>query len=1039
MSDGGPCAAETLEQQALLSLLQGDYPTAIELYRQTAAAYEEAGRPAGVAHAHLNVSTAHARAGDTEAALEAIDEARARFLALDRAQEVAMCDANRGDLLVQAGDYEGGLALKRQARDALVAEGFLRDAVQCDMGICVAHVQQLELKEGTRAYANARSRALVLKDPALLDMCDQGFEHIVAAAEFLGKPAFALMLCTCGQVLAQRAHFEVAMRLFERARTIFAEIGPATDLASCLMVLGNTLCLLGRPLEGIARFREARALHVQEGSAEGIAGCDQGLGGAYYLLGQPEQALRHYDAALQAFGEDAAKRAPLVKNLGQAYQQMERPDRARELFEEAVALFRELDLEPETAEAELNLATTLLRIDPERATALLKSARAYFESEGLLKEQADCDTALGAFGGPQAIVRHNERARKAYETLGLRREANNCAMNIAAALGLLGRHEEAVQRLREAAEEFAALGMKKEFGECHANLAAELYLESRAAPEASGDLVRETVAHLRLAIEAVEALRGDVFGQENRLALHGRNLHLYELAVLCCLELGEVLGALEFFERAKAKLLAEMVVGSLVPEREDVGDALYERFVNSRARVVQEGLAPDYRLPSAPESGELAALARTPAEEAFREALAAVLEQRPDSAFARGLHSTAGTTLEGQAAFVDLLPDERSCLLEFLSWGADDSLRAFLVTRQRGVELVTFPAGSRRGIGELAANWARVFQPGVDDQAQADFVAAACRGLHVHLFGADAALLREGEKAARPVGPLLDYLGNLLPADRTAPRMFVVPHAALALLPLHAACTPEGKARYLVEDFEVAYAPSARLFALARSRELPPPTRCALLVANPQPKTNPLRHAPAEGKAVGQSLRACGWEVESLQGEHATKRAFLDGDESRKVTGVHAGLYDVLHLAQHGAFDGRSAYLLFANTSDPEEARLHDREVAYLSLHRAHCVVAAACWTAATDPGSIEHGGLGAAFLQAGVGTYVATIFPLSDLGSSELVPRLYDHRFKKGRSWSDALRRAQLAMIQGDIVSRHGAILQHPYHWAAFTVSGRG
>jgi len=129
--------------------------------------------------------------------------------------------------------------------------------------------------------------------------------------------------------------------------------------------------------------------------------------------------------------------------------------------------------------------------------------------------------------------------------------------------------------------------------------------------------------------------------------------------------------------------------------------------------------------------------------------------------------------------------------------------------------------------------------------------------------------------------------------------------------------------------------------------------------------------------------------------------------------------------------------------------------------------VAAACLTSFTSPAVNEYLGMGAAFLQAGVWIFIGTIYPLSDLGSSLLVPKLYRLHLKEGLSWADALRRAQLQMARGvpsgASRDRQGPTmtekkletlfgfwkkspkpadeappLDHPYHWAAFTISGK-
>lgn len=127
-------------------------------------------------------------------------------------------------------------------------------------------------------------------------------------------------------------------------------------------------------------------------------------------------------------------------------------------------------------------------------------------------------------------------------------------------------------------------------------------------------------------------------------------------------------------------------------------------------------------------------------------------------------------------------------------------------------------------------------------------------------------------------------------------------------------------------------------------------------------------------------------------------------------------------------------------------------------------VVAAACLTSVTSPTLNEYLGMGAAFLQAGVGTFIGTLFPLSDAGSGKLVPELYRLRLQEGLSWADALRRAQLQMagVAASDASRDKRAptmtaetlewlqaaqtqeaepkipLDHPYHWAAFTISGK-
>src|SRR5262249_53367704 len=125
--------------------------------------------------------------------------------------------------------------------------------------------------------------------------------------------------------------------------------------------------------------------------------------------------------------------------------------------------------------------------------------------------------------------------------------------------------------------------------------------------------------------------------------------------------------------------------------------------------------------------------------------------------------------------------------------------------------------------------------------------------------------------------------------------------------------------------------------------------------------------------------------------------------------------YHHLHLAQHANVSARGrAFLVFGRPlpeTSAEEYVCGEKEVAGAPLQQLESVVAAACVSAVTDPTMNEFLGMAAAFLQAGVGTYVGTLYPLSDIGSRRLVPELYRLRFESGLGWSLALRQAQLNM----------------------------
>ena len=70
------------------------------------------------------------------------------------------------------------------------------------------------------------------------------------------------------------------------------------------------------------------------------------------------------------------------------------------------------------------------------------------------------------------------------------------------------------------------------------------------------------------------------------------------------------------------------------------------------------------------------------------------------------------------------------------------------------------------------------------------------------------------------------------------------------------------------------------------------------------------------------------------------------------------------------------------------------------------------------------------AAVQAGASSAVASLWPVKDVGTGELMDNFY-RRYREGRSKSAALRDAQLAMIA------KGGPEANPNIWAAFTLLG--
>jgi CHAT domain-containing protein len=78
--------------------------------------------------------------------------------------------------------------------------------------------------------------------------------------------------------------------------------------------------------------------------------------------------------------------------------------------------------------------------------------------------------------------------------------------------------------------------------------------------------------------------------------------------------------------------------------------------------------------------------------------------------------------------------------------------------------------------------------------------------------------------------------------------------------------------------------------------------------------------------------------------------------------------------------------------------------------------------------------GLRRAFLQAGARTLVTSLWKVPDDETVQLMTDFYTGWLEGHKGKAEALRQAQLKMIEG-LEERHG--FAHPYYWAGFVLIG--
>ncbi|WP_166042525.1 CHAT domain-containing protein, partial [Sphingosinicella sp. YJ22] len=256
-------------------------------------------------------------------------------------------------------------------------------------------------------------------------------------------------------------------------------------------------------------------------------------------------------------------------------------------------------------------------------------------------------------------------------------------------------------------------------------------------------------------------------------------------------------------------------------------------------------------------------------------------------------------------------------------------------------------------------------------------------------------------------------------ADRLGPdaMLAVVPDGALRALPFSALIAPDG--RYLVQQTRLSTIP-----ALAFSQPAGSADGGALSVVAASLQREMVlpvgRFAELEGTTR---------EAEIAVGFAGRGRLVPDFTRSDLV-GALGGRIDVLHLATHAAFNGRSDRAFIV--ANGEVIRLSElRELIAGTRLRGDAIdliILSACETAVGDDEASM--GLAGAAVQAGARSVIGSLWQVNDAGTAELMRQFYQ-RYSAGRSRSEALREAQLALIDG------GGANADPNIWAAFALLG--
>lgn len=280
-------------------------------------------------------------------------------------------------------------------------------------------------------------------------------------------------------------------------------------------------------------------------------------------------------------------------------------------------------------------------------------------------------------------------------------------------------------------------------------------------------------------------------------------------------------------------------------------------------------------------------------------------------------------------------------------------------------------------------------------------------------------------------------LGEVVDLVNAADRICVSADGALNLLPF--GVLPLSPGGLLADDREWVRTPSATILASLRSRSR------SFANGDMEPALQTLALAGRTTDA-GRAIPGARHEVRQLgRRYHGVEVRFLPARNEVGLSLADLARFDVIHLATHARIDdqrpwnssiwfGEVAETGVTTDRDPAtagRAALRAREVAGLRLS-SRLAVLSSCESGAggilTCEGVV---GLANAFLVTGVPAVLATLWPVDDRATAELMIAFYEG-LADGHPAAHALREAQRHMSE---MSGYG----HPFYWAGFIVVGDG
>jgi CHAT domain-containing protein/Tfp pilus assembly protein PilF len=957
--------ADSLRLAGNAAMGSAGIPAAMRLWRESVARAQPIGDDAVVAPTTLSIGAGFFRAGRLDSATVYVSRAQALADRIKDARTSGNATGIAASIAKSRGDLATAAALYRKASTIRLRSGDTR-------GIA----------------ADENNLGLIAQEKGDLAAAARAFDRALGINRRDGRKALvALNLNNLAGIASTLGEYARADSLYRQALAIDRETGSEAESGFVLHDLGKLLIRRGNYRGAETALRSALRIHEKSGATADAIAVRVDLAALESATGNAEAALALLRQSENAAASttDAALRASIAMARADIATQFGTFAEADADYLRAAQLYAAGRQPTGQAQALQGHAVLLhLRGDPAGALRILEQVERTQRNAGDQRSaaitglvKADIQRLGGEFGGADRTL---AAAQEVFRRLG---------DPVGEAASLSARGDVAASRSSyTTAESFYRNGLSK-LGNRHApDISWRLH-------EGLGNVLRmrgslnDAASELRTAIAEVEKTAVRLRLDERRSGYLADKWSAYTQLAMIEKSRGRAGDAFAVSERMRARQMIDMLARGQIrtPPRASMREQDLRRRIDELTRRLEASQ------PSPADTREPIALSadatRRQLDGAQKEYARLIAQLREsDPSYAR---LVSGETLSSRAVSSRLASDE--VLLEYLL--GDSTSVVFAVTR--GAVTAIDLHASRQQISDLV-EFARRTMDKPDKMSAAQLWRVPLRRLHTMLIGpVERSGVLSGKKS-----------------------LIIVPHNELHFLSYGALIAPNTKDRFLIEQFEISYAPSATTWVRLGERQLR------------QPSDNVLALAPRVDR-----LPASRDEVLSIQKLYGRRASVFTGrDASEQTLRARLPNTGTLHLATFGVLNKHNPLFSFVELapSAGNDGRLEVNEVFGLGLS-GQLVVLSACQTAlgsgatADVPAGDDWVGLVQAFLQGGARGVLASLWPVDDRATAQLMENFH-RRLAAGVPAQRALADAQRTLLRD---SKRAS----PFYWAGFVLNG--